>query len=353
MALRPLFGKSVLAAAAVVSSLTTAQADDFDIPDYLQHFVTEPADNCIYRGQSDADTVNAERLKSLRDISVAGTDTGRYLIETVDEHLEFPFCFVDDPKNIGTSRLKMLGEYFRQFGTVSYNLSAYQSDIQSDPELMQLQAFAMLEEYAHALNAAALLYNFEINTNEFSPFLSVRDAIKKMWIDEALASTAAIIAARQKAENGDPAMWEVVQKFEIYQYVVQAVDEAAKENIDNLRNGAAHVRGVQAWLATQPLVNRAADKMIKGYSAQLDGFQQRGFPVVFQSFGAHQVVQMAAFLGSQEAFQGPSALGIRISFDRDTLFQFLPDEMKIRINELTQQAEVYKRSRATAPAITQ
>lgn len=307
------FFKGVAVATGVLAgSILSAQANEaetFSLPSFFNEVVADAENNCIRGRQTQNQTESTDLLLAISEMASKDSPLGEYIVRTAEKPAFM--CLVDNPNHIGTSHVKFLvdsqGPYHMFYSTVSNNDNAYPVNLTPE-EKLAFQAFGMLEEYAHNLNNIGLLMNSQMDLNNFTPSVSLKDAIAKLWADEALASTAAVIVARQQLENGNDLIWNAIQKLDVYKDIIAAVDEEATKDIRSLYNGVAHTRGFAAWYDTIELRGRAIAKVTHIYEQQLQSFKEHGWPVEIYDFQPQHIAQMAASLNAWEAFDAQQPL---------------------------------------------
>lgn len=325
-------------------SLTQAFAQTTGIEQTLGNHVDDALENCLLAGQAELQTPNTDRLLAMMAAATADTQMGTYLIDTPNNSADFGFCLVDDDRQIGTSRARISQDmtYYTWFGTVSSDPDVYPDGITQD-QREALQAFAVLEEYAHALTTMGLMMNSGHDLTNFAPMYPVRDVIKKLWADEALASTAAVIAAREQYEAGNTVLWDALQEFEIYRDVIAAVDTAATDNPVSLTDGTALAAGYAAWMNTPALRFRAADKVADIYEQAMENFQSQGAPTLQFRFAPDNILEMAAALKAYDVFSRSPGLTYGVMDDR--MFVGMDPAIEQRLQQIEQRAIAYEQQR--------
>jgi hypothetical protein len=340
----------VLAGTAIAINVAMSSAsaqegppENFILPGFITDIFSNASDHCIHQGQHEKSTEHTLRLQEMTNNAKANSQMGTYLLDTAHNSLGYTMCLIDDPIQIGTNRLKFLqdfqGPYHVFYGTISFNNAAFPDNL-TDDEILDLQTFGLLEESAHALNSAGLLINSQIDANNFAALLSVKEVIQKMWADEAIASSTAIVAAKQQAENGNTRLWDTLSKFEIYHNVITAIDQVAQEDTNSLYNGQAQLRGFQAWYNTPELTGRAVLKVIPLYEQQFKAFQSVNAPVDIQNFGPQNILEMAASVNAYDAFSARA--DILLTVTSPLLFEGLNDDIKSKISAVESKVAQYK-----------
>lgn len=333
-----------LAFAAQAEPVTTSSVE---LPEYLSNHISNPAVNCIVQGAAVEKSENTDMLLAVRAEAQHLTEMGTYLLEMMVK-AQYPTCAHDDPENMGTNRHAVFesdnGQGLGVFNTISTDLSAYPRGLSED-EIFSYRVLGFLEESAHAFTSTGLRMNSGYEMKIYAGLFSPIEVVKKMWADEALASTAALIALRQQAEKGHDKHWNVIKDFPSYSSVIEAIDQSAQDDPNNLYNGEAFIEGFVAWYNTPALKYTYASRVADAYSSRLQSHKANNFAVDRFDFESVNIVHMAAGLNAHAIFyKYPSVVDQAMT---DWGLSVLPDELVAKIKQLESETEAYRVSQLT------
>lgn len=250
-----------------------------------------------------------------------------------------PICVVPESHFAGAYQSGQNIIAFGEPGIVAEKTNAFLNQTGNDrrvtsDDIRKLQEAAAVEELCHAV-----VGNNDINVSfGNAAFYPADTAVKLSFVNEAVCSSAGLLAAYQKYLDGESEHWNAMRKWSEYKPVMDAIESSVGKNMDNLHNGAAHLAGYNAWLSDPALKEKYLGMALSGYQSYLEAFQMSEVQVLGAPPVTHAHVAWLGALGHPDinifALGGPY-----IAIDDSKVFGGIAPESMERMNMLQEKAE--------------